>query len=147
MKDAFAWNGLTPEQFVTLCRTQVNLLKWQEKHADAEKYLRSRINDQNKKKLLVLLAELYAFFRDRDKAHEAYLEAGMARKALSVYESADHKKARAFALKILADKKNYDETFRGSILAFFLEPGAGNAAIRKKYAPLMKYVNTQKPSG
>ena len=142
VKDAFAWNDLTPEQFVTLCRTQVNLLKWQGKHADAEKYLRSRINDQNKKGLLVLLAELHAYFRDWDKAHEAYLEAGMARKALSVYESADHKKARAFALKILSDEKNYDEAFRGSILAFFLEVGAENAAIRKKYASLMKYVNS-----
>lgn len=142
VKDALAFEGLEPEQILQLYKVHVRLLKWQGKHGDAETYLRSRINGQNKKEMLIALAELHSYFRDWDKAHTVYLEAGMPRKALAVYESADHIKARNFALKVLEDEQHYDEPFRGSLLYLFLDPGQENSAIRKKYAHLMKYAGT-----
>lgn len=142
VKDALSFEGLEPEQVVPLYKIHVRLLKWQGKHGEAETFLRSRINDQNKKEMLIVLAELHSYFRDWDKAHAVYLEAGLPRKALAVYESADHIKARAFALKVLANEQDYDEPFRGSLLYLFLDPGQENTAIRKKYAHLMKYAGT-----
>lgn len=138
-KDALSIEDIDPKQVVQLYKVHVNLLKWQGKHGEAETFLRSRINEQNKKEMLIALAELHSYFRDWDKAHTVYLEAGLPRKALAVYESADHVKARAFALKVLADEQNYDEPFRGSLLYLFLGPDQEDTAIRKKYAHLMKY--------
>ncbi|MBR2000403.1 MAG: hypothetical protein IJ992_07815, partial [Lentisphaeria bacterium] len=140
--DALSFEGIDPEQVVQLYKTHVRLLRWQGKHGEAETYLRNRINDRNKKEMLLALADLHSYFRAWDKAHAVYLEAGMPRKALAVYESADHVKARAFALQVLEDERNYDEQFRGSLLYFFLGPGQEDAAIRKKYAHLMKYAGT-----
>lgn len=142
VKDALSFEGLEPEQVVPLYKIHVRLLKWQGKHGEAETFLRSRINALNKKEMLIVLAELHAYFRDWDKAYAVYLEAGLPRKALAVYESADHIKARNFALKVLEDEQNYDEPFRGSLLYLFLDPGQENTAIRKKYAHLMKYAGT-----
>ena len=142
VKDALSFEGLEPEQVVPLYKIHVRLLKWQGKHGEAETFLRSRINALNKKEMLIALAELHSYFRDWDKAHTVYLEAGMPRKALAVYESADHIKARNFALKVLEDEQHYDEPFRGSLLYLFLDPGQENSAIRKKYAHLMKYAGT-----
>ena len=139
VKDTLSFEGLEPELVVPLYKIHVRLLKWQGKNGEAENFLRSRINALNKKEMLIVLAELHAYFRDWDKAHAVYLEAGLPRKALAVYESADHIKARNFALKVLEDEQHYDEPFRGSLLYLFLDPGQENTAIRKKYAHLMKY--------
>lgn len=137
----FTFDKLAVTQYVDLCRQYVNLLKWQGKCDEAVKYLRSKINDANKKLILKEVAVIYTYFRELDKAYAAYMEAGMPVEAVGVYGGIEPAKAQTLALKIIEDEKNYTEQVRGALLVHFLGSGKKNADIRKKYAPLLKYVN------
>ena len=137
----FTFDKLAVAQYVDLCRQYANLLKWQGKCDEAVKYLRSKINDANKKLILKEVAVIYLYFRELDKAYAAYMEAGMPVEAVGVYGGIEPEKAQALALKIIEDDKNNTEQVRGALLVHFLGSGKKNADIRKKYAPLLKYVN------
>ncbi len=138
---AFTFDKLSVNQYVELCRQNANLLKWQGKCDDAVAYLRSKINDANKKLILHEIANIYTYFRERDKACAAFMEAGMPVEAVAVYGEIDPEKAQTLTLRIIEDEKNYSEQVRGALLVHFLGSGKKNADTRKKYAPLLKYVS------
>lgn len=141
VEKGFQAKDLNVPHFVYLCKLYADILKWQSKGAEAEKFLRSKITPENKTQLCKVIADLHIFYREWDKAYAAFMEAGDTAAAVRVYHELQPEKSRALALKVLQDEKNQPENVRGAMLYHFLEAGAEDVQIRQKYAELMKYVS------
>ncbi len=128
---------------VDTCKLYAQLLTWQEKCDEAVKFLRSKITPANKAALDKLIADTYVSFYRYDDAAAVWKDAGDLAKMVAVYKTYDTPKAKAMAEKILRDGSK-DERLRGGMLQYFLTTDPKDVAVRKEFAPLMKYVN---PSG
>ncbi len=137
----FADENCKQNNYVKVCALYAKLLSWQGKCDEAVKFLRSKSTSEfYKNQLTAIIADTYLYFNRYDDAAAVWKEAGNPGKMVSVYREIDTPKARTMAEKILRDQSQ-PEKLRGEMLTYFLSTRDEDAAIRKEFSGLMKYVN------